>query len=310
MDLSSLHGILPPTLTPLNDDETVDTRSLSSLLEYLIGEGVHGLWICGTTGEFACLDGEQRAITIRTAVQTTRGRVPIVANVGDASTGLAIAHARAAAAAGADALALTPPYYYSNNQAELLEHFRALHRAVDLPLLVYNIPQTVKVKVDVGTMVTLANEGTVVGLKDSQNDLDWFRSVVVGTRARRPDLRGFLGTRALIDASVLIGGVGSIPGVANVYPRWCVLCHEAAARGDWATAAQYQELVMNGTGVMAVGPGSPTGQVLGGMKAILQAEGIIATRRMAAPLHTLSDADAEKVVAAYRAIAATPAPAD
>lgn len=310
MDLSSLHGILPPTLTPLNDDETVDTRSLASLLEYLIGEGVHGLWICGTTGEFAGLDGEQRAIAIRTAVQTTRGRVPIVANVGDASTSLAIAHARAAAAAGADALALTPPYYYSNNQVELLEHFRALRRAVDLPLLVYNIPQTVKVKVDVGTMVTLANEGTVVGLKDSQNDLDWFRSVVVGTRARRPDLRGFLGTRALIDASVLIGGVGSIPGVANIYPRWCALCHEAAARGDWATAARYQELVMNGTGVTTAGPGSPTAQALGGMKAILQAEGIIASRRMAAPSHTLSDADAEKVVAAYRAIAAAPVPAD
>jgi 4-hydroxy-tetrahydrodipicolinate synthase len=310
MDLASLHGILPPTLTPLADDETVDTRSLASLLEYLIGEGVHGLWICGTTGEFAGLDGEQRAIAVRTAVETTRGRVPIVANVGDASTSLAIAHARAAAAAGADALALTPPYYYSNNQVELLEHFRALRRAVDLPLLVYNIPQTVKVKVDVGTMVTLANEGTVVGLKDSQNDLDWFRSVVVGTRARRPDLRAFLGTRALIDASVLIGGVGSIPGVANIYPRWCALCHEAAARGDWTTAARYQELVMNGTGVTAVGPGSPTAQALGGMKAILQAEGIIASRRMAAPSHTLGDADAEKVVAAYRAIAATPVPAD
>jgi 4-hydroxy-tetrahydrodipicolinate synthase len=310
MDLSSLHGIVPPSLTPLNDDETVDQRSLAALLDYLIAEGVHGLWICGTTGEFACLAGAQRAAAIRTAVQTAAGRVPVVANVGDGSTALAIANARAAAEAGADALALTPPYYYSNNQAELLDHFRALRAAVDLPLLVYNIPQTVKVKLDVGTMATLANEGTVVGLKDSQNDLDWFRSVVVATRERRPDLRGFLGTRALIDAAVLIGGVGSIPGISNIYPRWCARCHEAAARGDWAEAARYQELVMAGSGVTAVGPGSPTAQSLGGMKAILQAEGIIASRRLCAPLHTLSDAEAERVVANYRAQVAAPAPAD
>ena len=159
-------------------------------------------------------------------------------------------------------------------------------------------------------MVTLANEGTAVGLKDSQNDLDWFRSVVVGTREQCPELCGFLGTRALIDAAVLIGGVGSIPGVSNIYARWCVLCHEAAARGDWSTAATYQELVMNGTGVTNAGPGSPTAQALGGMKAILQAEGIIASRRMAAPSHTLTDAEADRVVSAYRAVAAIPAPAD
>jgi 4-hydroxy-tetrahydrodipicolinate synthase len=273
LDLSRLHGIVPPVLTPLNDDETVDLRSLAALLEHLIDQGVHGLWINGTTGEFAGLSGEQRAAAIRVAVEVARGRVPIVANIGDASTRLAIGHGRA---------------------------------AIDLPLLVYNIPQTVKVKLDVGTMVTLANEGTVVGLKDSQNDLDWFRSVVVGARERVPTLKGFLGTRALIDAAVLIGGVGSIPGISNLYPRWCVLCHEAAARGDWAEAARWQEMVMTGTSVTSVGTGSGTAQTVGGMKAVLQAEGIIASRRMSQPLRTLTDAEAERVVAAYRTLTATP----
>jgi 4-hydroxy-tetrahydrodipicolinate synthase len=306
LDLSRLHGIVPPVLTPLNDDDTVDLRSLAALLEHLIDQGVHGLWICGTTGEFASLAPDQRAAAVRVAVEVARGRVPVVANIGDASTGLAIGHGRAAAEAGADALALTPPYYYSNNQVELLDHFRATRAAIDLPLLVYNIPQTVKVKLDVGTMVTLANEGTVVGLKDSQNDLDWFRSVVVGTREKTPDLRGFLGTRALIDAAVLIGAAGSIPGVANLYPRWCVLTHEAAARGDWAEAARWQEMVMAGTAVTSVGTGSPTAQSIGGMKAVLQAEGIIASRRMSPPLRTLTDAEAERVVAGYRALTAGP----
>ncbi len=309
-DLSRLYGIVPPVLTPLHEDETVDLRSFAALLDYLLAEGVHGLWVCGTTGEFASLDPDQRAALARTAVQTVRGRVPVVVNVGDCGVNLAIRHARAAAAAGADAIALTPPYYYSNNQAELLDHFRALHAAVDLPLLVYNIPQTVKVRVDIATMVTLANEGTVVGVKDSQNDLDWFRTVIVGTREACPNLRAFIGTRALIDAAVLIGGAGSIPGVANIYPRWCAQCHEAAARGDWAEAARWQELVMAGTAVTTVGTGSPSALALGGMKAVLQAEGIIASRRMSAPLRTLTDAEAEQVVAAYRARVAAPAAAD
>lgn len=310
VDLGRLQGIFPPVLTPLNDDETVDARSLASLIEYQLGEGVHGIWICGTTGEFAGLDGEQRALAVRTTVTTVRGRVPVIANVGDCSTALAIRHARASAAAGADALALTPPYYYSNSQVELLDHFRAVRAAVDLPLLVYNIPQTVKVKLDVGTMVTLATEGTVVGLKDSQNDLDWFRKVIVGSRAKAPNLRGFLGTLALIDSAVLIGGVGSIPGISNIYARWCVQCHEAAVRGDWATAARYQELVMGGAGVTSVGTGSASANSFGGMKAILQAEGVIANRRVTAPLRTLTDAEAEQVVAAYRAKVKLPAAAD
>lgn len=310
MDRSRLHGIVPPVLTPLHDDETVDLRSFATLLEYLLAEGVHGLWVCGTTGEFAGLDSAARAALARTAVETAGGRVPVVVNVGDCSLALAIRHARAAAEAGADAIALTPPYYYSNNQAELLDHFRAMRAAVDVPLLVYNIPQTVKVKVEAATMIALANEGTVVGVKDSQNDLDWFRSVIVGTRERCPDLRAFIGTRALIDVAVLIGGSGSIPGIANIYPRWCAGCHEAAARGDWAEAARLQELVMAGTAVTAAGSGSPTSLTMGGMKAILQAEGIIAGRRMSAPLRTLTDAEAERVVAAYRSHVATPAAAD
>ena len=309
-DHTQLQGILPPVLTPLNEDETVDEHSLAALIDYQISEGVHGIWVCGTTGEFAGLDAQQRAIAVRVAVQTAAGRVPVVANVGDGSTALAIRHARVAAEAGVDVIALTPPYYYSNNQPELLDHFRAMRAAVDLPLLVYNIPQTVKVKLDVATMVTLANEGTVVGLKDSQNDLDWFRSVLVATREKAPDLRAFLGTRALIDAAVLIGGAGSIPGIANIYPRWCAECHNAAVQGDWASAARYQELVMAGSAVPTIGTGSPSALTLGGMKAVLQAEGIIASRRMTSPLRTLTDAEAEQVVTRYRALVGAPAAAD
>ena len=100
----------------------------------------------------------------------------MIANIGDSSTGLALRHARHAVEAGADALALTPPHYYPHSMDEMLIHYRALKEAFpDLPLLIYNIPQTVKVKMTVPTTLQLAREGTVQGIKDSQNDLRWFR---------------------------------------------------------------------------------------------------------------------------------------
>jgi dihydrodipicolinate synthase/N-acetylneuraminate lyase len=210
LDLERLHGIIPPILTPVTEGGSIDLASLRRLIEFQIGEGVHGIWVLGTTGEFASFTRRERAEAIEAAVDQARGRVPVVANISDAGTRLAIENARDAAAAGADAIALLPPYYYVNEQDELLEHFRALRAAVDLPLLAYNIPQNVKAKFGVETILKLGAEGAIVGLKDSQNDLDWFRQVMTGARERGIALRGFLGTRYLIDAGLLAGAHGAI----------------------------------------------------------------------------------------------------
>ncbi len=216
MDLTRLHGIFPPVLTPLHEDQRIDHESLASLVDHLIGEGVHGIWAMGTTGEFACFDADERESAIRTTVQAVRGRVPIIANVGDASTHLTLEHARRAARLGVDAIAATPPYYYPNNQDELDGYYREIHAAVELPLLLYHIPQTVKVKVDPPFVRKLARDGVIVGLKDSQNDLEWYRRVLFNAQADGVDLRCFLGTTGLIDLVVYAGGAGAIPGISNV----------------------------------------------------------------------------------------------
>src|SRR5436189_6391201 len=135
----------------------------------------------GTTGESAAFPETERAGAITATVDQTRGRVPVIGNIGASSTGLALRHARHAASAGVDALALTPPHYYPHTMDEMLIHFRAVKEAFpDMPLLVYNIPQTVKVKMTVPTTLQLAREGTVQGIKDSQNDLRWFRLLAQG----------------------------------------------------------------------------------------------------------------------------------
>lgn len=297
MDLSRLHGIFPPMLTPLHDDQRIDHESLASLVDYLIGEGVHGIWVMGTTGEFACFDADEREAAIVTTLKAVRGRVPVIANIGDASTLLTIEHAKRAQRAGVDAIAATPPYYYPNNQEELDSFYRQIREAVDLPLLLYHIPQTVKVKVDPPFVRRLAKDGVIVGLKDSQNDLEWYRRVLVNAKQDGIDLRCFLGTTGLIDVSVYAGGAGAIPGIANVTAAACVGAYEAARAGNMAEAARHQERVLAAAALGTVVKGaSMIGSNFASMKAILVSRGIIKTATCRAPFRTPTAEEAARAV--------------
>lgn len=293
MELSRLQGIFPPLLTPLGEDERIDHDSLARLVDYVIGAGVHGIWAMGTTGEFAGFDADERETAVRTTVQATRGRVPVVACIADASTLLAIEHGRRAVRAGADWVAVTPPYYFPNSQDELEAHFRAVSRAVERPLLLYHIPQTVKSKVDPAVVRRLARDGVIVGLKDSQNDLEWYRRVLVDAKDDGVDLRCFLGTLSLIDLGVYVGGHGAIPGAANVAPEVCVRIYEAARRGDLAEAAHSQERLMQTSRLTGVVRGaSPTGSTLAAMKAALVGRGIIANAACRSPFRACTSDEA------------------
>jgi 4-hydroxy-tetrahydrodipicolinate synthase len=299
-ELAQLRGIIPPILTPIQPDGQVDLLSLTRLTNWLIRQGVHGIWACGTTGEFPCFDADERENVIGTCAEAAAGRVPVVANVSDCSTRLAVEHGRRALRAGADAVAVTPPYYYSNSQDELLSHYRGVREAVDAPLFVYNIPSTVKIKVEVETIVTLAAEGTVVGIKDSQNDLDFARTLSLAATERGVPLRLFLGTRSLIDAAFLVGAHGCIPGIANVAPKACVEAYDAAWRGDFAVAFKAQQRVVDSLAVTRVAKGSAQAANMGGMKAALKAMGVIHHSLLAAPLRSPSPEEEERITEVTR----------
>ena len=292
---AALKGIVPPVLTPMTDDGRIDHESLASLVRWLVDRGVHGIWVMGTTGEFTAFDVEERAAAVATAVQAARGKVPVVANVGDASTRLAVQHARRAAEAGADAIALLPPYYYPNSQEELLRHYRTVRSAVDLPLLIYNFPQMVKVRLEVSAVLALAEEGTVIGVKDSQNDLEWFRQVVLGTRERGLDFRGFLGTRGLVDAGLQIGAVGAIPGGSNIAPSACVAIYDAVQRKDYAAAAAAQERFLQAERVAQVARMDGRSASLAAMKAVLVHLGVIRTPRAMEPILPLTPGEMAEI---------------
>ncbi len=280
-------------LTPLHADERVDEASLRRLVDFLVGAGVHGIWAMGTTGEFAALTEAERARGVAATVDQVGGRVPVIANIGDSSTMLALRHAGHAVEAGADALALTPPHYYPHSMDEMLTHFRALKAAFpDLPLLIYNIPQTVKVKMSLATTLQLAREGTVQGIKDSQNDLRWFRSLAHAIQADglEDQFRLFLGTRILIDAAFVIGAHGAIPATSNVAPAAAAETWEAAVRGDFPLAGRAQAVVMGYEDLADVARGgSAEAASFASMKLTLREWGVIANARLTLPLRSFGD---------------------
>ena len=288
MELARLQGIFVPMVTPLTDDERVDEPSLRRLVDFLVNAGVHGIWAMGTTGEFAALPEAERAKGAAATLEQVNGRVPVIVNVGDSSTQLALRHAQNAVNAGAEALGLTPPHYYPHSMDEMLIHFRALkQRFPSQHLFVYNIPQTVKVKMSLPTTLQLAREGTVQGIKDSQNDLRWFRNLARTVREEGMEarFRTFLGTRILVDAARVIGAHGAIPATSNVAPAAAAEAWEAATRGDFTLAARAQEVVMGYEDLAEVARGGSTEAAgYSSMKNILKEWGVLQTARLTRPL--------------------------
>jgi len=300
---SGFRGIFTPLITPIDLHEGIDLASLRRLVDFQVRAGVHGLWAMGTSAEFASFSADERAAAIEAVVETAAGRVPVIANVSDASTRVTVQHGRRALRAGADGIAATPPYYYPHSQDELMVHYRAIQDAVDLPLFIYNIPQTVRVRLELRTAYQLAEEGTVSGIKDSQNDLEWFRQLVVFTRQRRLAFWAFAGTRYLIDAAVLAGAGGAIPSLANAFPELCVQAYEFAIAGDFAGAADVETRIIEIEQVAATAQGgSPNAAILGFLKTVLEARGVIANSALTAPLRSLTMDEQREVRARLRVL--------
>lgn len=303
---TQLRGVVVPILTPLRPDGRPDPGAVRRLVGFLLDAGAHGIWALGTTGEFALLDAGQRAEVARAVVEEVAGRVPVVVNVGDSGTALALRHAAAAVDAGADYLALTPPHYFPHSRDEVRAHFEQVKdRFPDVGLLAYNIPQTVKVRIDLDTVLALAAAGTIVGIKDSQNDLEWFRRLAstvvtvasVTSAGLGERFRMLLGTTALIDLGVHVGAHGVVPAVANVAPAECVAAWERASAGDGAgaVAAQLQATRYARLAAHAAG-GSANAGLLSVMKTVLRHRGVLDTAEVSAPLRPLTASETRQVI--------------
>src|SRR5882757_6940328 len=163
-------GVLPALITPFRDG-AVDEGAFVRLVERQIAAGVHGLVPVGTTGESATLSHDEHRRVVELCIETARGRVPVIAGAGSNSTAEAIELARHAKTVGADAALMVTPYYNRPSQEGLYRHYEAVNAAVQLPILVYNVPSRTSVDISNDTLERLAKLPNIVGIKDATGDI-------------------------------------------------------------------------------------------------------------------------------------------
>ncbi|WP_416840374.1 dihydrodipicolinate synthase family protein [Haloferax sp. DFSO52] len=235
-------GTVVPMVTPTTGrDGTIDERALTHYTEHLVKNGVHGLFPCGSIGEFSSLTAAQRRRVIETVVDAA-GDTPVLAGCGDTSVGAVQEHVKTAADAGADAAVVVTPYYLSTTQRGLVDFYHDIAATTDIPLILYNIPALTGEKLDIETVIELSQHETIVGIKDTSGDSTYHRRLINET----PDEFSVLqGSTELAVSSLDTGADGIIAGPANVFPGVLADVYNEHAAGNRDRAVELMNHVVN-----------------------------------------------------------------
>jgi 4-hydroxy-tetrahydrodipicolinate synthase len=233
--MKKIQGSIPAILTPMNADGSLDLPGFRKLLEWHITEGSDGIVVVGTTGESPTVNFDEHCALIETAVDQVAGRIPVIAGTGANSTPEAIELAAFAKKAGADAHLSVVPYYNKPTQEGLYQHFKSIADAVDLPLILYNVPGRTVADMSNDTTLRLAAVPRVIGIKDATGNIER------GTDLLKRAPAGFdvwSGDDATAMVLTLLGGKGTISVTANVAPRLMHEMYAAALAGDLPRARE------------------------------------------------------------------------
>lgn len=233
-------GSFTALITPFRDGK-VDEAAYRDLVARQIAAGTHGLVPCGTTGESPTLSHEEHMRVTEICIEVAAGKVPVIAGTGSNSTEEAILLQRHARKASANAGLVVTPYYNKPTQAGLIAHYRAIADAVDLPIIIYNIPGRSVIDMTVATMAELARHPNIVGVKDATADL----ARPLRTRlACGRDFCQLSGEDATAVPFLAQGGVGCISVTSNIAPKECADMHNAWMKGDMAEVTRLNDLLM------------------------------------------------------------------
>jgi len=230
-------GSLVALITPMRTDGSVDEKAYAQFVDWQIKEGTHGVVPVGTTGESPTLSHDEHRRVVEIAIEVARGRVPVIAGAGSNSTEEAIALTRHAKEAGADAALIVTPYYNKPTQEGMFLHYTAIADAVDLPIIIYNIPPRSVVDMSVDTMARLAKHRNIIGVKDATANL--VRPLHT-RRACGDDFCQLSGEDHTALSYNAAGGHGCISVTANVAPRLCSEMQTAWAEGRFRDAMTIQ----------------------------------------------------------------------
>jgi 4-hydroxy-tetrahydrodipicolinate synthase len=235
-----IRGSIPALITPFRDGK-VDEAAFRKFVQWQIAEGSHGLVPCGTTGESPTLSHEEQRRVVEMCVEEANGRVPVIAGAGSNSTEEALSLTRFAKEAGADAVLSVTGYYNKPTQEGLYRHYATIAEAVDIPILVYNIPGRAIVEISVETMARLSKIANVIGVKDATTNLarPSRERLACGT-----DWRLISGEDPTALGYMAHGGHGCISVTANVAPKLCAMFQSACIHGTFDIALQFQDRLM------------------------------------------------------------------
>lgn len=246
MKTSEIRGIIPPIITPMNDDaeQTVNHEELRRQVERQIESGVHGLFPFGTNGEAYALSMKEKEEILETVIDQVKDRVPVYAGTGCITTADTIRMSRRAQELGANALSIITPSFALASQKELYDHYVAVAKAVDIPIILYNIPPRTGNKLLPETVQALCRDvDVIVGAKDSSGDIENLKAYIRLTRDLGKDVAILAGNDGSILTCLKEGGAGGIAGRANIWPATAARIYDRFVAGDLEGAQEAQDAI-------------------------------------------------------------------
>lgn len=283
-----LRGIIPPVITPMIDNDTLDVIGLENLLNRMIKGGVSGVFILGTSGEAQNISYNVRKELIKETCRIVEKRIPVLVGITDTSFSESLLLAANAALYGADALVAAPPYYFAPGQAELIQYYNDLANQLPLPLFLYNMPSHVKVMIEPETVLALSENPNIIGLKDSSANGVYFQKLIYLLR-NKPEFTLLCGPEEMTAEIILMGGHGGVNGGANLFPELYVALYDAAASKDFEKLAELQSQVLR-VSLSLYNIGKYASSYIKGVKTALNLLGVCSDY-MAEPFHKFKDAE-------------------
>lgn len=289
---TTIRGSIHALVTPFHDDESLNLDQMRVHTDRAVQAGADGVFCLGTNGEFFQQTEDERLAVLEAVVDATGGRVPVYGGAGAVGTKETVRIAQRMQASGADVLSVITPYFAAASQDELYRHFAVVADAVDIPVLIYNIPARTGNTITPATVARLAEIDNIAGVKDSSGNFDAILQIIELTD---PDHFAVLaGTDSLVLPTLQAGGAGGITAVANVYPRTMVEIFQRWAAGDLDGARAAQASIRRLRNLFTLG--NPNTIVKAATNAAGEAVG-----PCRAPFNLLDDAALEKITETVRA---------
>lgn len=239
--MSIVKGIITPITTPMHDDESLNLPELRNQINRQIDAGIHGIFCFGTNGESYVLNEDEKDKVLETTIAEVNHRVPVYAGSGCPGTKDTIRLSQRAKDMGADVLSIICPYFAAASQDEIYTHYKTIAQAVDLPIVIYNIPARAGNAIAPATIARLSKIDNIIGAKDSSGNFDNMLQYIEQTRDS--DFAILSGNDSLILWNLLAGGSGGIAGCANIYPRTLASIYDTFVSGNVDEAKRIQDSI-------------------------------------------------------------------